>query len=99
MTIARFAVSCILLSTAAPSLADTWTPLTPTTCPENSDGLFTTGQQYLMPDNGVLQDSWSMLVRWQDGAKTIGPTSWVVDPQNYDAGTYTTYTPPGPYSS
>jgi hypothetical protein len=99
MTFVRFSASCILLSVATHAFADTWTPLTPTTCPASSDGLFTTGRQYLEPGNGVLQDSWSMLVRWQDATKTIGATDWIANPQNYNAGAYTTYTPPGPYSS
>lgn len=91
-------LSCILLATATSAVADTWTSLTPTTCPSSSSGLFTTGQQYLEPDNGVLQDSWSLLVRWQDATTTIGPTHWVSSPQNYDAGLYTRYTPPAPYA-
>jgi len=77
--------------------AEIFTQLTPTTCPSSSSNLFTTGQQYVDPGNGVLQDSWSMLVRWQDGAKTIGNTGWISSLLDYNAGTYTGYTPPSPY--
>ena len=80
------------------ALADTWTSLTPTTCPTSSAGLFTTGQQYVDDNNGVLQNSWSMLVRWQDAVTTVGPTNWIGNPVNYDAGTYTTYTVPAPHA-
>ncbi|HMG12111.1 MAG TPA: hypothetical protein VK571_02970 [Gemmatimonadaceae bacterium] len=92
-------ILCLLLSVVTHASADTWTSLTPTTCPTSSAGLFRTGQQYLGANNGVLQDSWSMLVRWQDATKTVGPTHWTSNPLNYDAGTYTTYTPPTPYSN
>jgi hypothetical protein len=95
MTLARVLLSAPLLALATNAAADTWTPLTPTTCPSSSTGLFTTGQQYIDSANGVLQDSWSMLVRWQDPQKTIGPTHWIADSVAYDLGAYTTYAPPG----
>jgi len=78
--------------------AQTYTALTPTTCPTNSTGLFTTGQQYVDPSNGVLKDRWSMLVRWQ-GNPSVGNTQWVSDSLSYNLGTYTGYTPPLPYSA
>ena len=78
--------------------AETFQSLTPTTCPTSSNGLFTTGQQYVDPNNGVLLNSWSMLVRWQ-GNPTVGNTQWVSDPLQYNAGAYTGYTPPTPYSA
>ena len=40
---------------------------------------FTTGQQYVDPNNGVPYDSWSMLVRWQ-GTSIPGPTQWYSNP-------------------
>ncbi|HET8940561.1 MAG TPA: hypothetical protein VFN13_01055 [Rudaea sp.] len=79
-------------------VAETFTYLTPNTCPASSSGLFTTGQQYVDASNGVLQDSWSMLVRWQ-GSPSVGQTQWISDPLYYNAGVYTGYTPPTPYSA
>jgi hypothetical protein len=99
MKLCHFGMSCLFLSMATPAFADTWTSLTPTTCPTSSSGLFTTGQQYVDANNGVLQNSWSMLVRWQDKNKTVGNTNWISSPLNYNAGIYTTYTPPVPYST
>lgn len=52
-------------------------------------GLFTTGGQYVDPNNGVLQDSWSMLVRWQ-GA------NFVASPVAYDLGNFTGVQVPAP---
>jgi hypothetical protein len=99
MKLCHFVISCLLLSAATHAFADTWTSLPPTTCPTSSAGLFTTGQQYLDANNGVLQNSWSMLVRWQDATTTVGPTNWIGNSLNYNAGTYTTYTPPAPYAN
>jgi len=45
------------------------------------NGLFTTGGQYRDPNNGVLQDNWSMLVRWQGDL--------VSNTVSYDLGTFT----------
>lgn len=88
----------ILLCIGCVSYAQTFWQLTPTTCPTSSNGLFTTGQQYIDPSNGVLPNSWSMLVRWQ-GNPTVGNTQWIADPLQYNAGTYTGFTPPTPYSN
>jgi hypothetical protein len=71
--------------------AETFAQLTPTTCPASSAGLFTTGGQYLESSNGVLQDSWSMLNRWQ-GSNMLNPVS-------YDGGAWTDLTTPAPHSA
>lgn len=52
-------------------------------------GLFTTGGQYRDPNNGVLQNSWSMLARWQgDG--------FVANAVSYDMGAFTAFHVPAP---
>jgi len=97
MQLAKFVAMCIGILFLQISQAETFYQLTPTTCPSSSANLFTTGQQYAATGNGVLQDSWSMLVRWQDSVNTIGNTSWINSLLDYNAGTYTGYTPPTPY--
>ena len=99
MTVKKLIIVGLTLSTVATASAETFTQLTPTSCPTSSNGLFTTGQQYLDPNNGVLLGSWSMLVRWQSSTVTVGPTQWITSSLNYNAGTYTNYTPPTPFSS
>jgi hypothetical protein len=59
---------------------------------QNASGLFTTGGQYVDPNNGVLQDSWSMLVRWQGDTIVSAPVS-------YDLGAFTGFTTPAPATS
>jgi hypothetical protein len=59
---------------------------------QNVSGLFTTGGQYVDPGNGVLQDSWSMLVRWQGDTLVDAPVS-------YDLGAFTGFTTPLPGTS
>ena len=83
----------LLLSAANSAFAQVFTLITPPGCPASNTGLFTTGQQFLDADNGVLQSSWSMLVRWQ-GNPTVGPTQWITHPMAYNGGIYTGYTPP-----
>lgn len=72
-------------------------PTSQTTCPPNDNGLFTTGQQYVDPNNGVPYDSWSMLVRWQ-GTAIPGPTQWINNPVS-DQVQYTGLSVPYPYSA
>lgn len=95
----RIALLALAGAGIAPAHADVWTSLTPTVCPASSAHLFTTGQQYIDADNGVLADSWSMLVRWQDPAITVGPTRWISNPLGYDLGTYTTLNTPAPHAA
>jgi hypothetical protein len=54
----------------------------------NVNGLFTTGGQYRDPNNGVLQDNWSMLVRWQGDL--------VSNTVSYDLGAFTSFHVPQP---
>ena len=93
-----FITSLLLLFVSEICSAQVFSQITPSVCPPTSAGLFTTGQQYLGANNGVLQDSWSMLVRWQ-GNPTVGNTSWYQHPMSYNGGMYTNYTPPTPYTS
>ncbi len=86
----------LLLCSADSAFAQVFTSITPPDCPADSAGLFTTGQQFVDADNGVLPNSWSMLVRWQ-GNPTVGPTQWITHPMEYNGGIYTGYTPPGSY--
>jgi hypothetical protein len=92
MTNARHLIALLLLVfTSCEAFAQTFYPLFPSACPSSSAGLFTTGGQYLDPNNGVLQDKWSMLIRWQG---SIASNSAF-----YNVGTYTGLTVPTPYSS
>jgi len=98
MQFRTFAAAFCLFVISQTCFAEVFTAITPTVCPSSSAGLFTTGQQYVDSGNGVLQNSWSMLVRWQ-GNPTVGNTSWYSNPMSYNGGLYTGYTPPTPYSS
>jgi hypothetical protein len=68
-----FAAAISLLATV-PALAQSFFPIKEQEFLANVGGLFTAGGQYMQPggsagnlgSNGVLQNSWSMLVRWQD---------------------------------
>ncbi len=88
----------LMLSSIDVASAQVFTQITPADCPTSSDGLFTTGQQYVDPDNGVLQNSWSLLARWQ-GDPTVGDTQWITNPVAYDLGIYTGYTSPASSTS
>jgi hypothetical protein len=83
-------------ATSAVASAQTFTPVTPTQCPQSSSNLFTTGGQYLGPDgnlnpnNGVLQNSWSMLMRWQGN---------LLNPVAYDPSAYTGLATSAPHAN
>jgi hypothetical protein len=93
-----FVFFLVLSCVARSGCAQVFTQITPAQCADSSAGLFTTGQQYVDPDNGVLPDSWSMLVRWQ-GDPTLGDTSWISNPVTYNIGMYTGLTTPTPTTS
>jgi hypothetical protein len=86
-------LTCATSSLAA---AQSFIPLTPTQCPQSSSNLFTTGGQYIGPDgnlnpnNGVLQNSWSMLMRWQGN---------MLNPVAYDPSQYTGLLTATPHTS
>ncbi|PTL75580.1 hypothetical protein [Vitiosangium sp. GDMCC 1.1324] len=79
----------VLVSTSA--MAGDFYGMTPTTCHTNVAPLFTTGGQYLDPNNGVRQDAWSMLMRWQGNIAST--------PVSYNVGTFTGLSVPTPFSS
>lgn len=83
------AAFAVLVSTSA--LAGDFHGMTPTTCHANVAPLFTTGGQYLDPNNGVRQGAWSMLMRWQ-GITASNTVS-------YNAGAFTGLAVPAPYST
>lgn len=99
MRVRHLIFAALSFSSVTTASAETFTQLTPASCPTSSNGLFTTGQQYLDPNNGVLLDSWSMLVRWQSSTMTVGPTQWISSHLSYNAGIYTGYTTPTPFFS
>ncbi len=78
-----------LVAVSAPASAQQWLQVTPN-CPTSSSGLFTVGGQYLDANNGVLPNSWSMLMRWQGN---------LVNPVNYNGGMWTGLQVPDPASS
>ncbi|MCP3062918.1 hypothetical protein LXT21_29445 [Myxococcus sp. K38C18041901] len=80
----------VLLTTGSASAAD-FHPMTPTVCHTQVAPLFTTGGQYLDPNNGVRQDAWSMLMRWQGNIAST--------PVSYNVGTFTGLSVPSPFSS
>lgn len=59
------AVSGAVLSTIGTVSAQTFIPIKEPECLSNVSPLFTTGGQYVDVNNGVLDNSWSMLSRWQ----------------------------------
>jgi hypothetical protein len=69
--------------------AQTFLPLKEPSCLTNPANLFTTGGQYVDPGNGVLLDSYSMLIRWQ------GP----IAPVGYQLGEWTKFMVPSPVTS
>ncbi|WP_163869896.1 hypothetical protein [Myxococcus eversor] len=91
MQLPWFARAALAVLVSTPALAEEFHPLTPATCHTNVAPLFTTGGQYLDPNNGVRQDAWSMLMRWQG----INAS----DPVSYDVGAFTGLNVPAPYSS
>jgi hypothetical protein len=69
--------------------AQTFETLKASDCLTSVSGLFTTGGQYVDPNNGVLNNSWSMLVRWQG-------STFVNNTVSYAVGAYTGFYPPSP---
>lgn len=62
--------------------AQTFVPIKEPECLSNVSPLFTTGGQYVDANNGVLDNSWSMLARWQG-------SDFVQNPVSYDISTVT----------
>lgn len=78
-----------LVTASAPAHAQNFYAIKDSDCLTNVGSLFTVGGQYVDPNNGVLPNSWSMLVRWQ--GSTI-----VQNPVSYDMGAFTGITVPAP---
>ncbi len=77
------AAMLLVLATSAGALAQSvFYPVKEPDFLTSVNGLFTTGGQYRDANNGVLQDSWSMLVRWQGD-------NMVANPVVYDLGMFT----------
>jgi hypothetical protein len=65
LLIRKFKPMLVVLFSSSTLFAETYVTLKDPECLTNVSPLFTTGGQYLDPNNGVLENSWSMLVRWQ----------------------------------
>jgi hypothetical protein len=77
----RLAIACFCWAGCAASGA-TFQAIQPPVCFDSSFTGFSVGEQYVDANNGVLNDQWSMLVRWQ------GP-NFVSNSVSYDVGQFT----------
>lgn len=86
-----FLVAGTLLSTGL-VFAQTFVTIKDPECLSNVGPVFTTGGQYVDPNNGVPDNSWSMLTRWQGNN--------FVNPVTYDISNFTkmNYSDTGPWA-
>ena len=88
------AVSGAVLSSSGHVSAQTFVPIKEPDCLSNVSPLFTTGGQYIDANNGVPDNSWSILARWQG-------SDFVQNPVVYDISDFTrmNYSDTGPWAA
>ncbi|WP_426744370.1 hypothetical protein VZQ01_22295 [Myxococcus faecalis] len=91
MKLQRVLPAALLLVTTGSASAADFHVMTPLVCHTRVSPLFTTGGQYLDPNNGVRQNAWSMLMRWQGNIAST--------PVSYNVGAFTGLNVPAPYST